>query len=71
MTTILDVLAEAGIEPTRHGQFVGYRNIRRMPAHLWGQVEQHEQALLESLPDSPTPFEARLAALVERKEVPR
>lgn len=59
LETILFRLRVAGVEPVRHGRFLGYRNVSRIPRELWPAIRIAEPLLRRLLPDSETPFQAR------------
>jgi hypothetical protein len=54
-------LDELGIEPVRHGSFVGLKGpgLGRLPQAVWDGLHAHEAALRRLLPDSATPFRQR------------
>jgi hypothetical protein len=56
---LLLLLDRHGVEPVRHGEFIGYRNVRRLTPDLQRLADEQEDALRRHLPDTPTPFKAR------------
>jgi hypothetical protein len=58
---LLRRLDAAGVEPRRHGNFVGYLGVRRLTPELRRLAERHEDELRRVLPNSPTPYKHRLS----------
>jgi hypothetical protein len=51
-----------GVELVRHGSFVGMRGpgLGRVPPELWDLLGRNEGTLRQTLPQTPTPYQARL-----------
>jgi hypothetical protein len=56
---LLLLLDEHGVEPVRHGAFVGFKNVRRLTPELKRLADQHCDDLRRFLRNSPTPYEVR------------
>jgi hypothetical protein len=57
---LLARLAAAGVEPVRHGGFLGFRNPGRLTPDLWAAFRAAEPRLIHLLPSRPTPYRERL-----------
>jgi hypothetical protein len=63
-TGLLDLLCDLdlpGVEPVRHGTFLGLRgpHLSRVPQWLWDQLDRHEAALLPLLRNTKPPYRRR------------
>jgi hypothetical protein len=58
---LLVQLQAYGVEPVRHGGFVGLRGqaAGQVPGDVWDQFQRRRPLLLQHLKDEPTPFQRR------------
>jgi hypothetical protein len=58
---LLVQLQAYGVEPVRHGRFLGLRGraVGQVPPELWDLLRSNERALNQTVPQTPTPYQQR------------